>query len=178
MAISDFFYVFVDDVEDFAMARAPRNPELDKRVRAGAGWISDWQPLHFTLEEGTIVTDYLANSFAFRLCSERLRDVIDRNRSKDDEVQWLAAPVKARDGVDLLYWVLHFPNDVDVLNASRTLISGPVIVKAYLDPNRVANHRVMSLPRDSVSLIVADQVKRAVQTAGSTGMKFSRVPFA
>ena len=76
------------------------------------------------------------------------------------------------------YWVLHFPVYPDVLSGTRTVMSGPVIVKAYLDSRLVSGHRIFSLPRDSVSLIVADSVRRAISMSGCSGMKFSKLPMA
>lgn len=176
-AVERFFYVFVANVADFALARAPHDPELGRQIRSDDE-MTDWRPLHFVLEQGSIVTDYLANSFAFRLCSERLRDVIDQNKGIDDDVQWLPTTVEWPKGQQMSYWVLHFPTYPDVMNKTRTVTSGPVIVKAYLDPGLVRGHRVFSRPRDSVSLIVADSVRKAISRSGCSGMTFSKVPMA
>lgn len=174
MAVGDFYYLHFADEQDFALASAPPDPNLSKQLLAG-GSLSDWKPLRFRLGKG-IVTDYLANSFAIRLCSERLRNVIDRNRGEDDSLQWLPATVDSLDGKEAPYWVLHFPDVPNVLNVSRSVMAGPMIVKAFLDASLVNEHRVFSFPNESLRLIVAGIVRAAIEDNGCSGMKFSRVP--
>lgn len=176
MAVNRFFKVFVDDVDEFAEANAPHDPELGKRIRSG-GWISEWRPLHLVVEGG-LVTDYLANSFAFRLCSEKLRGAIDSNRPQVDEVQWLPAVVTLPEGYIAKYWVLHFPAPPAVLSTSKSIVSGSRVIKPVLDANLVDGHRVFSFPHDSVSLIIAAPLKTAIETARCSGIKFSQAPLA
>jgi hypothetical protein len=175
LALGQFFYLHFADEPELAAARAPHDPALGKQLRAG-GRVVDWQNLRFEVGEG-IVTDYLANNYAFRLCSERLRHIIDRNRGSD-EVQWLSAIVRARDGTEMRYSILHLPAAPRVLNVSKSIMSGPMIVKACLDASLVNGHRVFSFPNESVRLIVASLVKAAIDAAGCSGIKFSKVPVA
>lgn len=176
VAISDFFYVFIPDDAALALADAPHDPELGKRVRAG-GQITDWKVLNFELGPG-LVSDYLANSFAFRLCSQRLREVIEQGKGPADSIQWLPAVVKEGNGQTLNYWVLHFPDVPNVINVSQTKMAGPVIIKAVLDARLVARYRVFSFPNQSHSLVVSQHVRDLIQQAKCTGVEFSRVPMA
>jgi len=176
VADRDFFYVFIRNAPDFAVARTKPDPELDRRLRAG-GECAEWRTLPFELEQGVVI-DYLPNSRALRLCSQRLRDVLERERGDADVIQWLSATVTNGAGGTLPYWILHFPTVPEVINKARSIFSGPVLVKAVLDLTLVAEHRVFSRPHDTVSLIVADKVRRAIANAGCAGMEFSRVPIA
>ena len=128
--------------------------------------------------DGGKITDYLANSFAFRLCSERLRDVLESNRGKDDVVQWLETIVKRPNGTDARYWAVHFPEAANVIDLEKSTPAGPVILKAVLDPDLVTGRRLLGFPGESVRLIVAADVKRAIDVAQCTGMAFSAVPMA
>jgi len=176
VAIGNFFYLHFADEPQLAFAEAPHDRELGRQLLSG-DWIIDWKILNFELQPGLLV-DYLANSFAFRLCSERLREVIEQGRGQGDVLQWLPALVKTRDGQELPCWILHFPQVPDVLNRSKTVFAGPMIVKACLDANLVEGYRVFSFPNEDLRLIVADEVKDAIEKAGCSGMKFSRVPIA
>ena len=176
MAEGDFFYVFIRNEPDFALARTKPDPELDRRLRAG-GEVAEWLTLQFDLEEGAVI-DYLPNSRAFRMCSQRLRDVLERERGDADVLQWLPATVTNGAGATLPFWILHFPRVPELINRAQSIFSGPVLVKAVLDVTLVAEHRVFSRPHDTVSLIVADSVRRAIAKAGCGGMEFSRVPIA
>src|SRR5258708_26799635 len=116
-----FFYLHFADEPGLAVAQAPDDVDLGNRLLAG-GEVTDWKVLNFVLDEGVQV-DYLANSFAFRLCSQKLRDVIDGNSAKEDVVQWLPAVVTGVDGVEMVHWVLHFPDPPAVLNVSKSLMA-------------------------------------------------------
>ena len=176
VTVNGYFYLHFAGEEGLATARAPYDPELSRRLIAG-GEVADWEPLRFELDEGGVV-DYLASTFAYRLCSEPLRDVLEARRGATDVVQWLPTIVVDRSGRELPYWALHFPTVPDVLNRSRSVLAGPVVVKAVLDRQLVDGHRLLTLPKDLTRLILADQVKSAIEAAGCTGMKFSPIPMA
>jgi hypothetical protein len=174
MAMTSFFKVLFAGTSNPAIARASYNPELHKSM-AYAGYIGDWKPLYFTLGEGT-VEDYSGNNYAFRLCSERLRDILEGRRAAIDKVQWLAAPVTDTQGRVLPYSILHFTETPEVIDRTKSMLAGPVIVKPCLNHRLVGAHRVFSLPEDTVTLIISDEVKQAIEDAGCTGMGFSRIP--
>jgi hypothetical protein len=172
----DFHYVHFAEKPGLALAQAQYDPDLAKRLHSG-GKVSEWETLRFVLDGG-IVVDYLANSYAFRLCSQRLRDVIDSQRGDGDTLQWLPVAAIDRAGTDLLYWVLHFPEVPDVIHRTKSVFSGSVMVKACLDAELIAGHRVFTLSHYGVYLVVADQVKDAIKQAGCSGLQFSKVPMA
>jgi hypothetical protein len=176
VTVSDYFYLHFVVEEGLATARAPYDFEVSRRLMDG-NEVTDWEPLRFELDEGAVV-DYLANTFAYRLCSERLRDVLEGGRGAPDVVQWLSAIVVDQRGRELPYWVLHFPTVPQVLNRSRSLLAGPMVVKAVLDRQLIDGHRLLTLPKDLTTLMLADQVKSAIEAAGCTGMKFSPIPMA
>ena len=172
----DFYRVFIRNEPDFAIARAGADQELEKRLRVG-GQVSDWHVRRYNLDEEGVVVDYLPNSDAFRMCSDRLRDVLDHHRGEGDILQWLQAIVTVPGDGDLSYWILHFPKVADVINRERSVFSGANhLIKAVLDSQLVAGHHVLSFPHNSITLVISDSVKRAIAAAGCGGMEFSRVP--
>jgi hypothetical protein len=124
------------------------------------------------------VEDYLGNNYAFRLCSERLRAILEGRRAACDSMQWLAAPVTDTQGRILPYSILHFTEVPEVIDRTKSLLAGPTIVKPCLNGRLVGSLRVFSLPEDTVTLIISDEVKQAVEDAGCTGMGFSKIPIA
>jgi hypothetical protein len=170
----DFFYIHWADRPNLAVASAPDDLEQDRRLRAG-GPVTDWKAVRFELGPGELA-DYLANSFAWRLCSTKLRDLLDKSRAAIDGIQWLPTTVTLPDGTELPFWVLHLPNAADVIDKSKSVIAGPVLVKAHLDRRLVDGHRLFGFPNDSVRVIVADDIRRRIMAAACTGMTFSRVP--
>ena len=170
----DFFYIHWLDRPNLAVASAPDDREQDRRLRAG-GPVTDWKAVRFELGPGELA-DYVANSFAWRLCSTKLRDLLDRSRAAIDEIQWLPTTVTLPDGAELPFWVLHFPDAADVIDKSKSVMSGPVLVKAHLDRRLIDGHRLFGFPNESVGVIVADDIRRGIVAAGCTGMTFSKVP--
>src|SRR5260370_24260776 len=106
-SLGSFFYLHFADEPGLAVAQAPDDVDLGNRLLEG-GEVTDWRVLTFVLDEGVQV-DYLANTFAFRLCSQKLREVIDGNCTRQDVVQWLPAVVTGLDRVGAPRCGLHFP---------------------------------------------------------------------
>ena len=156
------------------MAWAPDAPTLDVLL-AEPSPVLDWKPLSFTLRGGAFA-DYQANTLAIRLCSERLMDTVEANRADGDAVQWLPSTVTNDSGETRAYFVLHIAAAHDVLDKKRTLFArGDFVVRACLDESLVARHRVLGLPGCVHSLIVEAQIREALESAGCTGLEFSRV---
>jgi hypothetical protein len=170
----DFFYIHWADRPNLAAASAPDDREQDRRLRAG-GRVTDWTEVRFELGPGELA-DYLANSFAWRLCSTKLRDLFDKSRAAIDGIQWLPTRVILPDGAELPFWVLHFPDAPDVIDKSKSVMAGPDLVKAHLDRRLGDGHRLFGFPNESVRVVVADNIRRGIAAAACTGMTFSRVP--
>jgi hypothetical protein len=135
-------------------ARAPRAFEL--RLEPDKELLTEWVAPMFQLKwDSGPFDDYLANSAVIPLCSEKMRDVIDRLRGETDLLEWL--PVEVQDVTisphfaiqDALpgmgeeqpvemkgsgetkvhsssrYYILHLLEELDVLDWSRTTTVGP-----------------------------------------------------
>lgn len=140
-----------------------------------AGMVQRWEPLQLELEGGQY-PDYLASDLACRICSERLREILQNHASPLDSLQWLEAIVS--NGADARqYFVLHFPQPPDILDARKTIFAGDFVVKAVLSKHRVNGHHVFGYPNcGQLPLFISDQVRQAVERAHCTGMEIARVP--
>ena len=169
-----YYYVHWHEDDSLGVAWAPDDPALDV-VLAEPESVHDWIPISFTLKDGGFA-DYQANSLGRRLCSERLMRIMENNRADADRIQWLPCTVTAHGGEERPYFVLHVPVHYDVLDKKRTLFSGvDCVVRPCLDTPAVDGHRVFALPRCKVRLMLASVVKQAIESAGCTGLEFSRV---
>jgi hypothetical protein len=137
-----------------------------------SGTVEDWQTLILDLVEGDFA-DYLASNLGCRLCSKRLKDLLDSHASSVDELQWL--PVIVREGTEQRpYSILHFPNPPDVLNKEKSLFARYFVVKPVLSEAAVGNHQVFSYPGGGeITLFVSRKVKLAIKSAGYSGMELS-----
>lgn len=145
-----FYYIHWADKPGIAVAKGNVDREVDDRLIAG-GSVRQWEAPRFRLDTGVAV-DYLANSSAWRLCSKRLRDVLDTTRGDRDVLEWLPVAVVDRAGAELPYWVLHFPDVPDVVHRTKSVFSGSVLVKACIDITRASGHDVFTLSRYGVYL--------------------------
>jgi hypothetical protein len=137
------------------------------------GVVEDWQPLVLALREGEF-SDYLSSNLGCRLCSDRLKGILQKCASPDDKLQWLAVEVH-RGAEQRDYWILHFPVPPDVLNKGKSILAGDFVVKPVLSEGAIGQHQVFAYPKaGEMKLFVAEPVKRAIEAAGCTGMELSR----
>ena len=174
--MTKYFKVLFDDVGIHGVAYV-----LDKKKDLFClpyfGPVADWQPRALELREGECA-DYLANDLGCRLCSERLKNILDSEASPSDVLQWLPAEVRCA-GITHKYWILHFPSPPDVLDKNRTKFADRFVVMPVLSKEAVADHRVFIYPEAGEHrMFVAEPVKRIIDASGCTGMEFSRAPTA
>jgi hypothetical protein len=171
-----FYFVHFDEDETLPVARRAESIDADsvEAQIAQAGEVREWTPLRW-LVDGT-PTDYLANDLALRLCSPRLRAVIESALSPDDEVQWLDAPVRDQAGNEALYHVLHVVSRPDVWDDARTIrVGGSKIVKPVVDVGLVGSRQVIAMPGEVTRLIIAGALREAIEGAKCTGLDYTKV---
>jgi len=130
----------------------------------------------FTLR-GDPPTDYLFNTFAWRLCSEPLMRLLEAEKAPGDNVDWI--PVRVDGGTKRQrYFLFRAKPRPELLH--RTTISSPPghPIKPVLDSALAKKHRVFLLDELGVSIIVADEVKQKIKSAKLSGMYFHPMPTA
>lgn len=136
-----------------------------------SGRVKKWKPLLLELREGEPV-DYLANSLGCRLCSNRLRQILEANASEEDELQWLPVIVKHKFDTHQ-YSILHFPNPPCVINESASILVDDFVVKPVLLRSAITVHAVFSYPNaGELPLFISDIVKDAIEAVGCSGIEF------
>lgn len=130
-----------------------------------------WEPVSFELRDGA-AADYQPNDLGWPLCSPKLKAVIEVHAAADDQIQWLDAKLVDDDGKEHPYYILHLPYRLDVLDKEKTIWDEIFVDTPVLDLRVVKDHRVFSYPGAFFSVIVADEVKTAIQVANCTGMEF------
>jgi len=122
------YKVLFDDRGIYGVAKTPnKGPHF---TLPDSGTVEDWQTLILELVEGDFA-DYLPSNLGCRLCSKRLKDLLESHASSVDELQWL--PVIVREGTEQRpYSILHFPNPPDVLNKEKSIFARDFVVKPVL----------------------------------------------
>jgi len=91
--------------ERFGVAHALEKPAME--FLPDEGTVENWKPLLMELRGGDF-PDYLSSNLGCRMCSERLRKILQEHRSPLDLLQWLDVVVKDKQE-DRNYFILHFP---------------------------------------------------------------------
>jgi hypothetical protein len=139
------------------------------------GKVNDWKPIVVEVRDGDYC-DYLACNIGGRICSKKLRDIINQNASTHDDLQWLDLSA-IKNGEKQVYYMLHFPYPPDVLNIDRTLFvkNTDIVVRPVFSRIRCESFNVISFYENmGVSWYIRDFVKKAIQAAGCTGIEFSQ----
>lgn len=161
-----YYSIYFDDSEDFGIGRS-RSEEL--RFLPDRGSVDEWVAPTLDLVEGTF-PDYLSSDLSVRLCSDRMRHILQSSASPTDVLQWL--PVQVLRGDDARdYWVLHFPEPVCALG-KQTIWQGDFVVKPVLSKARLRGHAVLTYPgAEGVALVVNEKARNALALASCTGFE-------
>lgn len=161
-----YFSIYFDESEELGTGRS-RSEEL--LFLPDRGPITDWATLQLDLVDGAF-PDYLASDLGCRICSDRMRNILDSLALPADVLQWLPIQVVSGD-VIRSYWVLHFPEPVEALG-KRTIWQGDFVVKPVLSVTRLNGHAVLTYPgAEGVGFVVNAEVKGALESASCTGFE-------
>ena len=167
-------YVSDNEYKDFGVAYAPEEADLFL-VPPSGDRVVDWKPIQFDLIEGGFC-DYLANDSGVRLCSENLMSIIEQNKSERDDIQWLQAKVKAGKTGCKMYYILHFPINLAVVDENKSLTLGNVVVKPVFNANVVRNYGIFTLPNsEGMIFFVSGKLKEVIEKSDLKGFCFEEV---
>lgn len=161
-----FFNVYFQEADHLAVGQSTSD---ELYFLPDRGPVIDWAPPHLELVGGS-PPDYLASDLGLRLCSDKMRGILESCSSESDDLQWL--PAEAALGGDVLkYWVLHFPEPVPALGA-RSIRQGDFVVKPVFRVASLLGHSVLTYPGgEGVALVVNQIVRDALERAECTGME-------
>lgn len=168
-------YCSEKEYQPYGIAYAPEDTDIFLLPESGKE-LKSWLPISLELKDG-IYADYLANDVGGRLCSEKLKSIIDKHLSEDDSIQWLEVEVKSNTTRELKkYFFLHFPQNFDILDKTKTIWVGDMVVKPVLKPESVKNHNIVTYPSNmGIAFFVSDEIKSAIKKEKITGLDFSKV---
>ena len=165
-------FYFMEAVEDEAIGVGHTSDAYYFDMLREGMYYEHWEPVSFRLRDGG-PADYQPNDLGWPLCSLKLKSVIEVGAVPHDRIQWLDAKLVGDDGKEHPYYILHLPYRLHVLDKEKTIWDDIFVDTPVLDLRVVKDHRVFSYPGGFFSVIVADEVKTAIQMANCTaGMEF------
>ncbi len=144
-----------------------------------AGTVTEWAPVAFEIRHGKWEGppgDFVHNNLGWRLCSERLKELLDSLRSDVDRLQWLPAFVTDLNGKRTRHFILHFSESPDVLNLApgETIYDekSGVLIRPSISLEKAKSYRLFNIRGLDVATIMHQSLKRAAATAGMEGIEF------
>jgi hypothetical protein len=139
------------------------------------GWVGEWETPYLSLRNG-IYTDYLAANIGCRLCSKKLRDILERCKSEKDVLQWLSADVESETGETRRYYILHFPELEDLLDKTKSKYVRNIVTKRIIDTKACAGREIFSyMGGYSLSFVVSQKVKEELKNAKCSGLMYRQI---
>lgn len=123
-----------------------------------------------------VLSDYLPSNSALCLCSQKIKEVLDRYRLSDDTYKFLPLKVKVQDEL-YPYFALWFPHAVDVMDPKKTTyVPGTDSIRRPVFKAEVLEKRSV-VPRGSSDTVwvVSQDVRDALKRLGCTGLAFQEV---
>ena len=158
----------------YGVAYAPEGPPLF--VLPETGPAKGWKTMVLTLKDG-VFSDFLTNNLGCPLCSEKLKNIIDKTSSAHDEIQWLPTIVADEKGKEeKKYFILHFPTEYDILDRKKSIIvEDDFVVKPVISKKLAANHAVFTfLGEGQGRFFISERVKEAIEKEGCLGIVFEK----
>lgn len=140
------------------------------------GFITNWKPIVLKLEEGSF-SDYQANSAARRLCSSKLKAIIDHYKSPQDEIQWLPMVVKDEHGEEREYFILHFPVIYDVIDRENSTYFGEdQLIKPVFSLRKIGRHKVFNYDSyNFFSFFISEDIRKDIEKEKCTNLNISKI---
>jgi hypothetical protein len=175
-----FYTIVSPKVGPEGLAYAPDSFKiwLEPNIELLTGWTIPTFELRDASADASL-SDLLANNAAMRLCSKKMRDILEMWRSPSDLVEWLPVEVKSG-GKNHPYFIPHLLEELDVLDLSRSIIARGTplfVIKPYLNLERIGGHQVFRYKGGSdLVLCISNEVRLALLKEGCTGCRFWRMP--
>ena len=175
MTLYYLHYVEEKEYEPYGVTYAPDDTDLFIFPPSGE-FVAEWSCLKFTLKEGDFA-DYLTNDLGVRLCSEKLRKIIEGMLSTEDRIQFLESIVINDQNEVRVYSILHFPVNFQIINKDKSIMAGPdVVVKPVLKKDAITHLNIFTLPNeDGRTTFVSKSLKEAIEANHCSGLTFSKV---
>ena len=137
------------------------------------GWLGDWEPLRIELTEGDPV-DYLETDLPLRLCSMRMRGLIDVFRAIGDRWQWLPVTVfRGKETWD--YQALHLLRAPNWLDAGHSHYRDGELVKPVVSRELAGDRRILVPRGDLHGWFIDDELCEELDEARISGIAFYEI---
>ncbi len=126
--------------------------------------------------------DYLPNSLAWPLMSEKMKNTIDLNISNNVDIDWIRATINGP-GEKREYFVLRFKEMHDILDRTKSTIvpSTGFIVKPCFSLSKIAAYSIFTIPETNnhwkitPAIYISDSLRKAIRRDKLSGVVFEQI---
>jgi hypothetical protein len=105
-----------------------------------------------------------------------MKEAVERLCDESDALQWLPIVLKYAGG-SLPYWILQFTQAFDVIDVTRTIYDGQILIRPAYDYRKVGAHRVFCSPTGTPNEFIAvEAVRDALEALALTGLEYDPAP--
>lgn len=162
-------------IKKYAAPVAPK--DYDELGFPEKGLQTNWSPIIFKkLKEEGPVPDYVCTDICGRICSLKLRKIIDEHQTNsDNKIQWLPMIIEDEEsGAQTEYYYLHFPEVCDSLDFNHTTFSLlGVVQKIAFSFSKIKNRSIFNCAGSAYCIGVSKKLKEAIFKSGCTGVTVS-----
>ena len=135
--------------------------------------VTNWKPFVYEIKFGEF-PDLVPVINNFRLCSEKLKKIIDGCTSTEDGLQWLDTYVIKGDE-KVKYYILHFCKVYDIANLENSKLTrkGDIIVPAF-NKNACDKLNIFTLSGWLNAWFVKENVKKEIEKNKCTNIEFTK----
>lgn len=137
-------------------------------------------PFIFELRQGEM-QDYIGNSLAWPIMSEKMKKTIDRNLTGEEGIKWIRVNIKAATQI-YTYYLLSFKKNLDVLDKNKTIyVSGTDhIIKPVFSLEKIKQYGIFHKPDSlfgniTAAIYVGEKLKKEILKEKLSGVDFERV---
>lgn len=170
-----FLLTWAKENDDTAVAFAPEGTPPSHELIAKLEGVSEL-PFSLCLREGG-PQDYLANSLAWPMMSEKMKAVVVGNLKGTECISWISAIINIA-GRRVAYNIPRFQNKLDVLDFDKTkYVPGTDhIMKPVFSFEKMKNYSFFTMPsmfwQITPSIYVDKGMKAALKAAALSGLDF------
>ncbi len=124
--------------------------------------------------------DYLPNSFAFPLMSERMKSIIEDHLFGTENMRWIHALVVG-ESKSFNYYIPMFCQKMDTLNREKTILapSSGIVLNPCFDTEKIKKYAIFHgeslFWQISLKIYVNEAIKKSLKYAHITAVQFSPV---
>ncbi len=124
--------------------------------------------------------DYLPNSFAFPLMSEKMRSVIETHLYGTECVRWILAPVYGK-SVLFNYYIPMFSQKMDTLNHEKTILApySGIVLHPCFDSEKIKHYAMFHgesiFWQITLKIYVNETIRKALKQAHITSIQLNPV---